>query len=309
MKQLKILFLVLIGVLVSTTFTSCGSDDEPNMPSEDELYQQWLEDATAQYDVVKDGMAYYIQEGSARLMSVNPAISGAVTIPSEVYYEGTGKSYPVTFVEFSPTPEYSNVTALTIPSSVEDCRVIYPNHIKTLSIPSSVEYLEITCCEELATVNLSEGLDNFGISDCPKISTVKIPESVTQFRFQKLNIKEATVPSTVEAIQFRECEQLEVVHNLENSLITALSSRAFFNCKSLKEITLPKTLRYIYYVCCEGCSSLSNVHILSTTPPSLRDANYGMPFTVMDNLYVPKGCKEAYKEVYPWSEFKEIIEE
>lgn len=179
MKQLKILFLVLIGVLVSTTFTSCGSDDEPNMPSEDELYQQWLEDATAQYDVVKDGMAYYIQEGSARLMSVNPAISGAVTIPSEVYYEGTGKSYPVTF----------------------------------------------------------------------------------------------------------------------------------FNCKSLKEITLPKTLRYIYYGCCEGCSSLSNVHILSTTPPSLRDANYGMPFTVMDNLYVPKGCKEAYKEVYPWSEFKEIIEE
>ncbi len=290
MKQLKILFLVLIGVLVSTTFTSCGSDDEPNMPSEDELYQQWLEYATAQYDVVKDGMAYHIQEGSARLMSVNPAISGAVTIPSEVYYEGTGKSYPVTFVEFSPIPEYSNVTALTIPSSVEDCRVKYANHIKTLSIPSSVEYLEITCCEELATVNLSEGLDNFGISDCPKISTVK-------------------VPSTVEAIQFRECEQLEVVHNLENSLITALSPRAFFNCKSLKEITLPKTLRYIYYGCCEGCSSLSNVHILSTTPPSLRDANYGMPFTVMDNLYVPKGCKEAYKEVYPWSEFKEIIEE
>ena len=46
------------------------------------------------------------------------------------------------------------------------------------------------------------------------------------------------------------------------------------------------------------------------TTKTLRNANYGgMPFTVMDNLYVPKGCKEAYKEVYPWSEFKEIIEE
>lgn len=307
MKQLKILFLVLIGVLVCTTLTSCGSNDEP--PSEDEMYQQWLEEATAEYDVVKDGFAYDILDGHALLRDVYWAISGVVTIPSDVYYEGTGKSYPVTYVEFSVDPSSSNVTALTIPSSVENCRVIDANHIKTLSIPSSVEYLEIINCEELATINLLEGLHRLIIAGCPKISTVKIPESVTEVSFRNLNIKEATVPSTVKGIEFRDCEQLEAVHNLENSVIEALYSRDFFNCKSLKEITLPKTLLYIYNGCCEGCTSLSNVHILSTTPPTLKHSDYGDPFTVMDNLYVPKGCKEAYKQVYPWRTFKEIIEE
>ncbi len=318
MKQLKFLFLVLIGVLVSTAFASCGSDDdEPKMPSEDEIYQQWLLDAALGTDGIQDDMAFIIQDGKARIINVCPLLSGAVTIPSEVYYKGTGKNYPVSFVEFNLNPGYGwqdmnwkdKVTSITIPSSVEDCRIYNACNIKTLSIPSSVTYLEILKCAELTTATLSEGLENVGIFECPKITTINFPQSVKEFRLSKLNIKEVTVPSNLEFMEFRECEELEAIHNLENTSLKGLGSRSLFNCKSLKEIKLPKTTSYIYYGSCEGCTSLSNVHILRTTPPRLRDSNYGAPFSVMDNLFVPKGCKEAYKEAYPWSEFKEIIEE
>ncbi len=309
MKQLKFLFLVLIGVLVSTAFTSCGSDDEPQMPSEDELYQQWLEDATAQYDVVKDKMAYYIQDGKAILYTVFPAISGAITIPSEVYYEGTGKNYPVKVVQFQPDMTSNKVTSLLIPSSVEQCQIAYLPQIKTLTIPASVTYFEIIQCNELASLSFSEGVENIIVSECPKIISVALPESVKQLNLISLNITEVTVPSGIETVEFRCCEKLEKVNNLENSSLKGLGTRAFYKCTSLKELYLPQTASYIYYGCCEGATSLNKVHCLRTTPPRLRDSNYGAPFSVMDNLYVPKGCKEAYKEAYPWSEFKEIIEE
>lgn len=299
MKQLKFLFLVLIGVLVSTAFTSCGSDDdEPQMPSEDEIYQQWLIDAAVGTDGIQDDMAFIIQDGKARIVNVYPLLSGAVTIPSEVYYKGTGKNYPVSFVEFNLNPGYGwqnenwkdKVTSITIPSSVDDCRIYNASNIKTLSIPSSVTYLEVVRCAALTNINLSEGLEYVQISYSDKLTTVNLPQSLTQFRFDN-------------------CESLEAINNLENTNIGLLGSWALRNCSSLKEITLPKTIRYIYYGCCEGCTSLSNVHILNPIPPQLKDANAGAPFTVTDNLYVPKGSKEAYKEAYPWSEFKEIIEE
>ncbi len=53
MKQLKFLFIVHIGILVSTTFTSCGSDDGPYLPSKDEQYEMWLEDVTINMMVFK----------------------------------------------------------------------------------------------------------------------------------------------------------------------------------------------------------------------------------------------------------------
>ena len=306
-----------IGILVSTTFTSCGNDDGPSLPSKDEQYEMWLEDVTYQYDGIQDDMAFDIQDGKAFIKNVCPLLSGEVTIPSEVYYKGTDKNYPVTFVEFNLKPGYGwqdenwedKVTSINIPSSVEDCRIYNACNIKRLLIPSSVIYLEIYNSAELTTVTFSEGLENVGISECPKIAILNLPQSVTQFRLAKLNIKEVTLHPNIEYMEFRECESLEIIHNIGNTSLKGLGSRALYNCKSLKEITLPKTVGYITYGCCEGCTSLSNVHILRAAPPKLNDSNYGVPFTVTDNLYVPKGSKASYKEVYPWSEFKEIIEE
>ncbi len=308
MKQLKFLFLVLIGVLVSINLSSCSKDDEPEQPNEDYLTAQWLESVKG-YDVVKDQMAFTIYEGKASLGSINPVISGAVTIPSEVYYEGTGKSYPVTFVEFYGDLDFTKVTSLSIPSTVEDCRIAYLPLITTISIPSSVTYLEIYTCPELTSVSLAEGAYNFGISNCPKITSLTIPQSTNQFRLTKLGIKEITVPSGLEYVECNECEKLEKVNNLENSSLKGLGSRAFYKCTSLKELYLPKTTQYITYGCCEEATSLNKVHCLRTTPPYIKDSRYGAPFSVMDNLYVPKGCKDAYKEAYPWGNFKEIIEE
>ena len=301
---------MLIGVLVSINLSSCsGEDDEPQMPSDKEVYENWLAQVTEEYDVVIDQMAFTVGDGEARLHSVCPSISGSVTIPSEVYYEGTGKSYPVTFVEFNGDMDYTKVTALSIPSSVEDCRIGYLPQIKSLAIPSSVTYLEIYNCPELSSVSLAEGAYNFGISDCPKITSLTIPQSTNQFRLKALDIKEITVPTGLEYIECQECEKLEKVNNLENSSLKGLGSRAFYKCTSLKELYIPKTASYITYGCCEEATSLNKVHCLRTTPPYLKDSRYGDPFAVWDNLYVPKGCKEVYKEAYPWSIFKEIIEE
>ena len=304
MKKRQSIISIMLFFLVIATFSACkNNEDEPNIDS----YEAWLQYALYYRDVVVDGMAFNISDGQASLVEVYDRISGDIKIPAEVYYEGTGKSYPVTSVSFDVSPIYSNVISLSIPNTVK-ALFLYGIETSTLSIPSSVETLEISGCANLEKLNLTTGQIHVEIKECTKLAALDLPETITYLILANIPITELALPLGIEQFGLY-CESLEKISNLERTKIKTLGFNAFTNCKSLKEIYLPPTLETIYTGCCEGCYALTKVHCLAPIPPELKESHHAIAFQKEDNLYVPKGTATLYKGVYPWNMFKEIIEE
>lgn len=118
---------------------------------------------------------------------------------------------------------------------------------------------------------------------------------------------------------FYGCRNLENVI-FSNDLITlgadigvAGSSGVFENCKSLVNITLPSSLTNIGERVFYGCSNLTNLTILATTPPIFTHSWVGdetggaFNGTSLMNIYVPASSVESYKEANGWWQFASII--
>ena len=59
---------------------------------------------------------------------------------------------------------------------------------------------------------------------------------------------------------------------------------------------------YAFY----GCSSLTEVTSLNTTPPTI---SYNTFLTWNATLHVPAGCKDAYAQANYWRKFSNILED
>ncbi len=91
--------------------------------------------------------------------------------------------------------------------------------------------------------------------------------------------------------------------------VTVIGRYAFFYCleNGSYSITLPSVLSTIEYGAFYGCSGLSEITSLASTPPSVENkafdyVNKSIP------VYVPAGTVNAYKSAYGWSEFTNIRE-
>lgn len=125
--------------------------------------------------------------------------------------------------------------------------------------------------------------------------------------------KRVFLPESVNVIgggAFRCCYELEEI-NFPESLIV-IEKEAFQHCYRLSSLTLPASLKSIgenaFSTTSYGTSS--SLEIIYCKMPEPIECNPGFSTTLMRHgiLYVPKGKKEAYSKVYPWSEFWDIRE-
>lgn len=93
---------------------------------------------------------------------------------------------------------------------------------------------------------------------------------------------------------------------LPNSLST-LKTKAFRNVTGLTTITIGTGLETIPTLAFERDGNISNVKMLSATPPTLEDKAFPLPMFI--TLTVPKGAKDAYASAPVWSTFQTIIED
>jgi hypothetical protein len=196
--------------------------------------------ATA-YSFVSGGIYYNITSTSNKTVEVTykdasngyslDAYSGAVTIPSTVYYNGS--YYTVTAIGNRAFSNARNLTSISIPNTVTSIGEYafgynydgYSNQLTSVTIPYSVTTIGQSAFEKsyyLKTVSLGSGITEIPsrcFYECA-LTSVTIPDNVT-------SIGEAA---------FRANYDLTTA-NIGNN-VTDIGNYAFYNCNSLATLKL-----------------------------------------------------------------------
>lgn len=264
-------FLYALSVVVAMGMTACGGSDDDG-GGEAPLPEKTV--SLSSSDLVEgkgyyDGTLYYaVTSEDSKEMEVKAADAGitAAEIPHKVSIDGV--VYSVTSIGMSAFAENQKLTSVTIPNSVKRIR-------------------------------------NVAFGNCKQLSSVTIPESVTEIRENAFVACEAltsiVIPKGVTKLEtntFAQCTSLKSVTIPEG--MTEIGLGCFQKCSSLTSITFPASLKTIRGYSFMNCSSLADIHCIGTTPPTCGAYEYPFSNTKIVNLYIPKGCKEAYQAVSPW---------
>ena len=170
----------------------------------------------------------------------NNHVSGDVIIPSSVEYNGT--TYNVTAIDGETFLCCSNLTSISIPSSV-----------------TYIGELPFAFCNSLNSINVASGNTHYSSIDgllynytrdtllqCPGAKTsVTIPNGVT----------------TIAVSAFQGCRSLTSI-TISNG-VTTIAETAFCDCSSLTSITIPNSVTSIEWLAFDGCSSLASINVAS----------------------------------------------
>ncbi|MBQ4503063.1 MAG: leucine-rich repeat domain-containing protein [Alistipes sp.] len=88
---------------------------------------------------------------------------------------------------------------------------------------------------------------------------------------------------------------------------TAIPDKAFYQCTTLKTITIPNSVSSIGDYAFQYCSSLKSVYCKPTTPPQGGDDMFYNNATGR-KIYVPRASESAYEAAEYWSDYAADIE-
>jgi len=174
--------------------------------------------------------------------------------------------------------------------------------IKSVDIPDGVVSIELYAfsrCESLTRVKIGEGISNINMhcfSGCQSLKELLLPDSCEEI---KLEGEVCIYFRTTEI-----CPHLDVIFNRSRTTIfyypanntansyvipegvTRISSRAFFECRSLQRVTIPSSVKYIE----NGAFACTNL-IAVNLPESIE--------TISDDMFY--GCYNLFAVVIPSS--------
>lgn len=79
---------------------------------------------------------------------------------------------------------------------------------------------------------------------------------------------------------------------------TVICEDAFFGCKGLARLELPRSLQYIGKYAFDCCPNLKEIYLKATTPPEANRFYHDCTNDDTTILYIPKGRKKAYTDEY-----------
>lgn len=159
---------------------------------------------------------------------------------------------------------YSPIESFVIPDSVTEVGIYafaYCTKLKSLTTGAKMSVINdglirgATALEELI---LQEGLEEIdGLTNSGGYD-----EKTSGY-----SLKKVVIPASVKTMfaTFFDLDSLETVEFKTNSQLTELWSYVFYNCSSLKSVTLPGGVNYIEEGIFYGCTSLESVDLSATT--------------------------------------------
>lgn len=202
--------------------------------------------------------------------------------------------------------------------------------LHTIEVPTLVESIETSAgCTALSEINVQAGNSHYSSKDGVLLSGDG--KSILWFPMGKEG--EYTLPSTVTTVgdyAFRNC-RIETFHFADG--LTSIGKYAFYN-SSVKEVSLPSTVKQIPTGLFQKCAYLTTVHlgkntemlgdyvfdgcpitnlyISAPTPPYCSNntfASSGNNIFSTCRVHVPKNRRIYYRGDMIWAQFKRIVEE
>ena len=202
--------------------------------------------------------------------------------------------------------------------------------LHTIEVPTLVESIETSAgCTALSEINVQAGNSHYSSKDGVLLSGDG--KNILWFPMGKEG--EYTLPSTVTTVgdyAFRNC-RIETFHFADG--LTSIGKYAFYN-SSVKEVSLPSTVKQIPTGLFQKCADLTTVHlgkntemlgdyvfdgcpitnlyISAPTPPYCSNktfASSGNNIFSTCRVHVPKNRRIYYRGDMIWAQFKRIVEE
>lgn len=202
--------------------------------------------------------------------------------------------------------------------------------LHTIEVPTLVESIETSAgCTALSEINVQAGNSHYSSKDGVLLSGDG--KDILWFPMGKGG--EYTLPSTVTTVgdyAFRNC-RIETFHFADG--LTSIGKYAFYN-SSVKEVSLPSTVKQIPTGLFQKCADLTTVHlgkntemlgdyvfdgcpitnlyISAPTPPYCSNntfASSGNNIFSTCRVHVPKNRRIYYRGDVIWAQFKRIVEE
>ena len=202
-----------------------------------------------------------------------------------IYYPAAGKkiiNIPNTVKEINEYAFYDCIyqEKLNIPSeTVSACftsidGVLYDKSVSELIACPRLKD-EITILDGIQTIS------PFAFYSCQNLRVINMPNSITM-------LGEAG---------FWGCNSLTDINFSDN--ITFIDDNAFWECTSLTSMLLPKSIAGIGDNAFTGCTNLTKIYINREEPPFIEKRTFYRTNGELV-IYVPKGCKERYKNSETW---------
>lgn len=202
--------------------------------------------------------------------------------------------------------------------------------LRTIEVPMLVESIETSAgCTALAEINVQAGNSHYSSKDGVLLSGDG--KSILWFPMGKEG--EYTLPSTVTTVgdyAFRNC-RIETFHFADG--LKSIGKYAFYD-SSVKEVSLPSTVKQVPTGLFQKCANLTTVHlgkntemlgdyvfdgcpitnlyISAPTPPYCSNdtfASSGNNIFSTCRVHVPKNRRIYYRGDMIWAQFKRIVEE
>ena len=206
--------------------------------------------------------------------------------------------------------------------------------LTTVHLGNSVKHIgswAFSDCNALTDIQFGDQVESIGaraFNGCTSLSSFTIPDGVTAIEestFGRCPFTEITIPASVKSIgrwAFASCTQLTAVHVTDG--LEEIGEEAFSNC-DLREFTLPSTIKalgksFLGGLYASANPNMTDIYALMPVPLEMSESDYPFSGAYFNNpyrdvshyvrcvLHVPSGSLQQYRETYPWSRFKTIVE-
>ena len=273
------------------------------------------------YDIVKDadlGVCGHVVQISQ--FNNYSHLSGDVAIPETV--EGIGTIHVIenrAFIHMAPAVN------MTLPKTIRkigEMAYYDATGLQSITLNEGLIIMEIEAfygCSNLKSVNIPTTLTSIpalAFSNCTSLTSIVIPSATTTVikrqafsgctALESVNGGSAD-PLPVQIIEeqaFSNCKHLSVIRLSDN--LERIGKFAFAECYNLESILLPASLQVIE----EGAFKNSGIKFVNakwTTPPIISRTVFDGVDLANCVLYVPQGCRAAYRAADVWKEFGQIL--